>query len=367
MATMTQSNGHRQYEAAPHSEPAGSGWSEVYGLASRFFQGGMEQYDDMIVGEERAKRMFLALLAMGAQDGMAGIVIGEPGGGKSAIIENGETIVDGLGKDTAAKVPHKVDLSPSKLVGETNGYEKKVQREGEPAYLEALASKLEAIIRPGIRVVKFDEITRTSPYALNAALGILQDGRIEGMADGFKVEFSEFDLVISGMNNYGTAFTNRLDPAVVSRHAMGAFMGVRSRGKLSEVGEAVWDNPSKRFSPKPAEKTVVNLEELQQIREAIQNVPIYDSERKFGKRAQALMLDSLEHNGIREADARPAIQIVRISQALAMSRAHKEVTEEDIREAVRYSMTARLGIKGEQEDQIDKEVDRLMDHAAATA
>lgn len=367
MAVMESSNGNAESIASVHharlprlTPPSEEEFREAETLAHQFYTDGLGLYDEMIVGERRAKVMYLSLLAMGGKNGMGGIVIGEPGGGKSAIMMYGETIVEGLDDSVVGKIPHRMDVQPAKLTGETSELEKRISRLGNEE-TENISAVLKAILNPEVKAVKADEITRVSPYALNAILGILQDGGVEGWVDGVKTRFSEFDLVVSAMNNYGTAFTNRLDPAIVSRHGMGAFMGVREKGHITKGGAAPWLNPDTEFIPRPATDTAIDLEGLHKIRRAIPHVRIYEPEMLLGMRLQTSMLDTLTENDIREADPRPAIQLVRIAQTLAMFRRHKNVTESDIQEAVRYSLTARLGMRGEQEKDIDAASEGLMD------
>ena len=131
----------------------------------------------MVISEERSKIMYIALLAMGASNGMAGIQLGHPGSSKSLMIKVGHQIVGGIEDQDVAKVPHRMDLQPAQLVGDDSEVVRITEKEGQE-FREEMSQTMKAILTHDSKVLHFDEITRTSPYALNAALEIIQDGKI---------------------------------------------------------------------------------------------------------------------------------------------------------------------------------------------
>jgi MoxR-like ATPase len=220
---------------------------DIRQTAHTYFREGMEEYDRMMIGEQRAKAMYLTLFALGAKNGMGGIMVGAPGSGKSMLLGRGHEIIEDIDDSMVADVPHRQSLQDVELVGQQREMKRTTISDGE-AFTDTLSTEVTPILRPGIRVVKFDEISRTSPLALNAALGILQDGGIKVGHNGSaqQLDAGSFDMVVSSMNNFGTMFTNKLDPAIVSRHAMGVITGERQPGALSEVGESIWDDAAMR-------------------------------------------------------------------------------------------------------------------------
>jgi hypothetical protein len=222
------------------------------------------------------------------------------------------------------------------------------------SFEERFSGEVVPILRPGIKVVQLDEVSRTSPLALNAGLKMFQDGFIEVVHEDKRVVVSKFDLLASSMNNHGTLFTNRFDPAIINRHGMGTFMGMREPGQLSEAGNTIWDNPHNIYKSQPAPGKAIDLADLHRVREVIQYVPMHQPERELGKRLEAGMLDAMAEKQLDSADGRLASQLVRISQTLALLNRRKAVAEEDLREATQYALTARLGMIGVKPAEIEQ-------------
>lgn len=310
----------------------------------KMYRDGMGTLNELLIGEYAAKRMYIAELAMGAENGMGALVISVPGSGKSRLLKYGPDLIQDIHKQHVANVPHRQDLSPADLVGASSEMVRSgVNQHGEP-YSETISGKRVPILRPGIKVVNFDELTRTSPLALNAALEITQNGGIEVQHDGQDAYIEDFDGVFSSMNNHGTMYTNGIDPAGLARlAAMGAFMGVRYEGQLTEAAAGIWDNPNKRYTGAPGVDRVITRQNLEAVRSSIDEVPIYSDERELGKRLEADMLDSIEETGLDLGDARTADQLIRVARTLAIFDGSDRVTKKQLNEAVKYAMTGRIG------------------------
>lgn len=341
---------------------------EIISIADRYFKAGMEAYDEHVVSEERSKTMYLALLAMGAGNGMAGIDLGHPGTSKSLMVKIGHQIVDGIEENEVARVPHRMDLQPAELVGSSTEVVRTVETE-EGSRTEKLSQELKPILTPNSKVVHLDEVTRTSPYALNAALGIIQDGKIAVFdKNGSHAELSteDIDLIVAASNNHGTAFTNKLDPALIGRFGMGTFTGTRpvEEDKWSDVMEQMVENDERQYGNVAVDgvKKVVKREDLHNIRAAIQGVPLRAAEKDYFKRLNNEMLRKMEQRpwGINMGDGRSVQQLLRVSKALALLGNSEKVTEDHIREASRFFATAKLGLlPGATEAKIDAFVDGL--------
>jgi len=307
----------------------------------KLYQGGMQSLSEVIIGEERAKVMLLALGAMGAQNGTAGIAIGPPGGGKSMLMEQGYRVF-GIDPSRVARVPHREDLSASELIGKSTKMTKTTRQPNGDEVVENISSEISPIINGETQFVAFDEISRTSPLALNAAFKIMQDGGLEIVNSKGEIISSEFTFVLSSMNNHGTLFTHSLDPGIGARHAMGVIMGHREKGKLSEAGIKIWEDDPEIEDTKEIKK-VIEADELVIVRNAINYVHMAAEERSLGMELTIGMLDELENNGITIADPRTGLQLKRVARTLALLSGAKAVNENHIREAVDYGMTARLG------------------------
>jgi MoxR-like ATPase len=261
-----------------------------------------------------------------------------------------------------AKVPHREDLTPAELVGKTTEFLRDTS-DGNETKTETIRGVQKAIIRPGISVVKIDEINRTSPAALNASLEFLQNGYISVGDNEDRLSDDTFDLVLSTQNHYGTAYTFRLDPATGGRLAMGAIVGRRERGKLSEVGEKMWDEPSKQYDGKSQVESVIERTDLHKgIRKYIDHVELAKPEREFGKSIAANALDALKDSGMNQGDGRIMQQLIRISRMFSMFDGLVKVSDDNIREAVKYGMTSRLVSMGRyQTEEIDDIVKNVTD------
>lgn len=314
-------------------------------LADRFAKRSKEIYDSMIIGEDSAKEMMATILLTGASNGMGGITLGPPGTAKSMMNEQGFTVVEGIEPHRAKAIPHKQDLTATELVGKTNEMTRSYTKDGKTEE-ESITAHVVPIIGEGIQGLRADEVTRTSPYALNAIFKILSDGTVEYFDENGEPQKAELEFFISSMNNYGTAFTNRLDPALVNRHAMGVFMGERPRGGLSEASQTMWDDHEKIYRSEPAKETAINLEELHQIRRVIPLVTMKKPAIEYGMKLQAQALDYLQDKGVNQGDGRHTSQIIRVAKSLTLLRNEREVTEEVLRDTLSYSMIARLGMTG---------------------
>jgi len=66
---------------------------------------------------------------------------------------------------------------------------------------------------------------------------------------------------------------------------MGSFTGVRpADGSVSKVKDTMWDNPTKRYGVVENVNTVIDRDELHQIRARIQHVHIQDNVPEYAKR-----------------------------------------------------------------------------------
>lgn len=330
-------------------------------LAQAFADKAMDAYDQLLVGETDAKMMYLALLVMGGKNGMGGVLLGPPGTGKSRLLKYGHQVVGGIEDEHVALVPHRADLTGAQLVGEESEMERRHTTDTGATTIDTFSASLKPILHRGIKAVKFDELNRTSPLALNAALDILQEGGVKVFENGRPVEATEFDLVVSSMNNYGTIFTNKQDPALLNRTAMGAFMGDRSEGELSQAGETIWDKDDDHES-KPDISQIIHLKGLHIIREGINEMFIDAPAREMGKRLTVGALDVFAEEGIESGDGRISAQMKRIARTLALLTGQSKVTDNNLLDASRYAMTARVA-----DDRKPIQVDKLVDDARSRA
>ncbi|MEI9913449.1 MAG: hypothetical protein WDN66_00305 [Candidatus Saccharibacteria bacterium] len=341
---------------------------------------------------------------MGAHDGMGIVLFGGTGGGKSLLLSNGYKIVGGIEREHVAEVPHSIDLTVARLIGEETPTETIEVGPDGAEYRKSLTAVVRSIITPNSRVVQFDESNRTNQLAIQSALKILQDGGIRIYDEsGLEVDSETFDLVVFAENNYGTKYTFRTDPALINRRAMGAFVGerpprpeeakqrdvevgdrsrrerrqdrrdaraLRKAGdvsgkhvkdgtpaaeqpyvpRLSEGAKWVISHPNEEPRRIIPVSPVIDRSALLDIRKNIHNVKYGTGQQALTERMVSLMLDKIEDDAdLESADVRISKQVRRIAQTLAMFDKNVEtpdsavaVSDLNILEAVNYAMTARM-------------------------
>jgi hypothetical protein len=341
-----------------------SSLTEITARAGRLYNDGMEEYGQHVAGEDRGKAMFIGGLAMGPANGTGIIYFGHPGSSKSLMLSIGHGIVEGIEDRHMAEIPHSMDLKPSAILGRTEEIHRTTFKDGQEA-LEVLSQTLRAIVRNDTKGVRLDEITRTSPFALNAALKFLQNGKIDiKLEDGSYIELTEEDLglcnpgeldvIVSASNNHGTAFTNKLDPAIIGRQAEGVFTGVRpeDEDQWSDVMEEMVEDHTKVYGHVTGDdlKKVITRPELHVIRGAITYIDMKKPERDLFKQLNNKMLRKMAKEpreggwGVNMADGRSVQQLLRVTKKEAMLENSLAVSEENIREASRKFATAKLGL-----------------------
>ena len=326
--------------------------------ANVLYTQGEQQYGNLIVAEVIAKRMFLVALAMG--DGNP-LLAGEPGGGKSSLVEYATRIIQGIDEDKVVFVPHRADLTAAQLVGDSARSIKTVQDSEGRESREVITAELEPLISPDTQAVTFDEVTRLNPYALNAALGILAQRKIT--RDGKSIKMDKLQLIASAMNpgeKLSTSF--KLGDAFASRQTLGAILGAGSEAERDMIQTELWKN---RWQPTPDEvQPVISLSQLHMIRDSIPKVTINDKLVNEGMQIAKNTRDRLRDptvtdRVVKEADGRITTNLIRITRTLALLRGRTGADSEDLHDAVSYTVTGRLALRGSDATEIAKVVSAI--------
>jgi len=332
--------------------------TEAQTYADVLYNKGHSELDKLIVAETDAKRMFLAGLAMG--DGNV-LLVGEPGGGKSTLIETATRIIDGIDNDRVAFVPHRADLTAAQLVGDSARSVKTVQGCEGLTTREVITAELESLINPHIQAVIFDEVNRSNPYALNAALGILAQRKMT--VDGKSIPMNKLELVAASMNAGETLTASfKLTAALASRQTLGAILGAGSEAERDLIQDKLWDDG---WESTPDDvNPVINLSQLHAVRAAIPKVILNDKLRAEGKQVSKNTRDRLRDPTVtdrivKEADGRIATKLMRITKTLALLRGRTSADEQDLHDAVSYTVTGRLGLRGAEATEIEKVVSAI--------
>ncbi len=303
-----------------------------------------EAMEEVIIGEPDAVEMAAALLLGGSRGAMTGILCGDTGTGKSKFIESVPKVL-GLDKSQqVANIPHKLDLTPSQLMGKQESVTKSYSESGSISY-EDISVKHKAMIGDTTKIILFDEINRTSPAALNAALKIIQDGYIEVYNDlNQLITVNDFDLILCSMNNYGTISTSDLDPAILSRLSMGVIMGKKQDNGLTAAAEYLWDNQgqiTEEIKPHP------NLYKfIAEDRKYVDRVPVSKEIIEVGKKVTKQANEIMADHGFETGDGRLSYQLIKIAKILSLINNHIEVNDKDIIRAAYFNLTGKLGALG---------------------
>lgn len=310
--------------------------SNIITEAHNFREEGLRQLDLLVLGEDESKRAALIAMVLGE----TALLVGPPGGGKTTLGANAYRIVDGIAENDIAEVPALADLKPTQMVGGIVSSTKETLSNGEKK-TEVTSSTVEPIIGENARFIFLNEINRMNPYALNAAMEVLENGTLTTTAGTAKLKDLEF--IISTMNPFEPrSSTFPMSAAVASRHAIGAVMGQNLDAKTRDI------NISKIASgwrPQPEKiEPITDVSILHGLREEAQELVIPDNVMPRAVNLIRSTVDYLAKNhSIVEADGRIAKQISSIAKTLALLGGQDRVTALELDTAVKYAISARIG------------------------
>lgn len=318
-------------------------------VANIFRTEGMKQLDHLILNEKAAKEMIIAGFAYGKGNVL---VAGEPGGGKSTLLQHAHRIIGGIEDDDVAFVPHRTDLTAAQLVGDYTDATKTTDfGDGSPT-VEKIGASISPIISSEKKVIVFDEITRGNPMTLNAALGVLASRTI--VVRGVTMPLDNLELIAAAMNPEESLTSSfRGGAALASRMTMGAQLGNTSEHETDYILDELWEND---WEPTPDQmKSVITLDDLHLIRKSISRVIIDPAVKKEGKEISKLTRTALGSGDIasKEAIGRLSTDIRSIAKTLALLRGNTVVKPQDLHDAVLYRITGAITMRGGNGSDVD--------------
>lgn len=302
--------------------------------AQDFHYGGMEQLDHLAIGEREAKLAILTAMVMGSNV----VLVGEPGGAKSTLARSAYRIIDDIEDKNISHIPPLADLSGTRVVGGSNSTTRRI---GEVT--ETTETHIDPILHPNTQVIYADEINRAAPHAINAYLEALEDRKVtstSGVVNLDKVVYSV--ATMNPAENKQGVFP--VAAATASRHAFGAELG-KNEDEADDTAYGIFSG----FSPRPElMETVTELAGLKAIRErALHHTAFPDNVKSYGVDAVRQAANVLRDHQIREVRAgRMVVQVRDIAKTLAVLGGKEAVHEDDVRKAVVYMATGRLGMLG---------------------
>lgn len=311
-----------------------SDWAEVKQLAGYFSDQSKEQLDNRLIGEEEAKLALQVAMVTGANVAL----IGEPGGGKTTLASDSPKLISDIRDEQVARVPHNADLTAQQLIGGTIETTHKTKNaDGETEYTQSV--DIASIITPETMVLWLEELNRTNPFAVNAILGGMEDGKI--LTTAGVVELQKLMYGVTTMNpSESRQATFPVAAATASRHALGVVLG-GDRSNRDDVNAQILDG----WTPK-AMTPVITSDQLMSLRVNARQLTMPVTVRNAAVKLVSNTVDALAADHKHEADARIAKQVGIVARGIALLNKEDGVQLENVKQAVRFVTTARLGILG---------------------
>lgn len=287
---------------------------------------------------------------------------GPPGGSKTNLAKGVLALFADLDREDFAIIPAQSDLSPERLVGGHMSNTKTVQGE-EGSYKEETGIEIPGIIRPNTAIIFADELNRTNPLAINAALPVFAEKTLVNTAGRF--EMPRFVMSLLTMNpSERRSGTFEVVAAMASRASVGAIIGDPAaktrddrRNTISKIAQE--DEPDFDAIPK-----LIDTSTLARMRLAIQRnmaIPSNDTVTTLLEDVVMGSIDGLRDMGYREADGRFARQVTANAKAIAALNAKPVVDEFSVKAAGKFVAAARLSATSHRAYEQIPEIHQMID------
>lgn len=301
--------------------------------AQNFYDNGLEQLNMYALrGEHQAKVGLLAAIAADVNI----VLIGEPGSGKSVLAGDSYHLIDGIDREDVVEIPALADITPQQIVGGEVRIEKTI---GDTR--ESIVTNITPLINPGAKVLWTDEINRLAPHALNSMLSALETRVVISTAGDVPV--SDLQYVVSGMNpdtSGGAKFP--IDSAIASRYSIGVVMDRDTDGDDAALLDII-----KGWKPQTGKiEAVTDIPTLNAIRKHIdEGVGFPESlQLEAVQIVKSMKTAFKEEARTGHAKGRLAAQLPKLAKTLAALRGESGVTRENLHEAVRFMVGAKIGM-----------------------
>ncbi|MBI5357288.1 AAA family ATPase [Candidatus Saccharibacteria bacterium] len=295
-------------------------------FSQEFRDNSIKELDKLLIGQDEAKLGAVVSLVAGVNT----VYVGDPGGGKTTLAGEVYKIFEDIDPSEVAVIPPQSDLTPQQMVG---GQVKSEKKTGDDT--ESQITFVEGIVTPDTKMIWADEVNRISPLAVNAILSTLESRKLSTTTG--EIELSKLISSVATMNPAERAQSNfKVPDAVASRHAIGVLLNGKDEDVTTEIFGG-WKPGS--VSP------VATTGDLAQIRARSEQIVIPDSMQEYGGKMAINVSDYLATEGIiNESPNRIARQISEVSRAIANLAGEDAVTIENINQATRFVLGARVGM-----------------------
>lgn len=333
---------------AVESAIQGEGSPMTPGAVVNTYQELKSQLDMALYGEDYAKDIAIAAVASQNPAGFFGLA----GGGKSTLTRS---IAKAIGldyySDDVAFVPGQHDLTATRVVG---GTLKRTKKAGSGEAVEEF-EEVKGIFQPTTVLAHFEEITGTNPYALRASMSVFESKQLETNAGVTDIP-NLLTALASGNPSRREDGTFLLPDPVASRIAMGAIMGIKPSTLEARIAHNRKVKETKQRGGEKNVQPVTNPEQLRAIGRYLAGVAVDSAAADKLDLITVGVADMLkEEFRVSETDNRISLQLDINARALAgLRNADYAVREEDIFDATRSVIAARMGTKPHKEEDLDR-------------
>lgn len=295
-------------------------------FSQEFRDNSIRELDKLLIGQDEAKLGAVVSLVAGVNT----VYVGDPGGGKTTLAGDVYKLFEDVKPSEVAVIPPQSDLTPQQMVG---GQVKSEKQTGDET--ESQTTLIEGIVNSDTKMIWADEVNRVSPLAVNSILSALESRKLS--TTNGEIELPKLISSVATMNPAERAQSNfKVPDAVASRHAIGVLLNGKDQAVTTEIFGG-W---------KPGSvSAVANTEDLVQIRARSEEIVMPDSMQEFGGAMAINVSDYLAQSGIiNESPNRIARQISEVSRAIANLAGENSVTAENIKQATRFVLGARVGM-----------------------
>jgi MoxR-like ATPase len=267
---------------------------------SQFYNDAMLQLDGYMLGSEQQKKAAV----LGLLVGLPAMYYGYPGQGKTQLAEGVPRLIDGVA-DKTLWVPANSDLAPSSLAGAQVMTEK--SKNGEEPYKETTI--IPGLINPETRAMVLDEITRLSPFALNALLRVIEGGKVIGNGVNEDVDLI-MQVSTSNPSEQGQS-TFKISDAALSRHAIGIpFFPAGGHRVTANLARGQFG-----FLPRPVEP-IISEKDFRSMQSSVEQYELTQQQAEMVSTYSHAVRELVAENyGQNDGENRAAIQLGRIVRA----------------------------------------------------
>jgi len=311
---------------------------DVYQLGQSVYDQAFKETGKIVYDENLAR---IALIA-GFVSGQSVLLAGSPGGAKTTLAKNMYRLGEGWDESSFANLPSSANLTEEDIMGGSITTTKRFEKEEDgkiTKWTETTENTIKPLINSDTYGVFADEITRTSPWALNALLSAMEDHRL--VTNSGIVELPNFQTMIATMNPAeGREATFPVGLALASRFAIGVVMG-------NDLSDTSKDLLQDGILPDPTKvNPVFSIPQLAIMRQTIDRMHLPTKNKDSRRRKLETVERTLnrELNGLSEK-GRLYLQVGRTAKTLALFDGTGMVSDSHFDNAIYFAMGSRVGAR----------------------